>query len=588
MPEPSGQGGGALRVLVAQLNFTVGDVAGNAQRIIETLDQARGVGASLAVFPELAIPGYPPEDLLLRPSFVAANEAAMEDIAGHTRGLTAVVGYADRDGDLYNAAAVMHDGRLAARYHKVFLPNYSVFDEERYFRAGHEYPVFEHEGVRLGVTVCEDIWYSSGPAEWQAQAGAEVLVNISASPYERGKGSTRERMLATRADDYVSYLVYCNLVGGQDELVFDGRSVVLGPEGQVLARGAAFAEDVLVVDLYPDTVFRSRLMDPRGRKSRLMAAPATSVPVVPLAPLPRLHQPALEPPAIRAEPEPLAEVWAALVLGTGDYVRKNGFPTVVIGLSGGIDSAVTAAVAVDALGPEAVVGVAMPSRYSSPSSVADAQELAANLGLRLLEVPIDAVFQAYLEVLERHFDGRPPDVTEENLQPRIRGNYLMALSNKHGWLVLTTGNKSEFSVGYSTLYGDMAGGFAPLKDVSKLRVYALARWRNERAGRPWIPAHSIARVPSAELRPDQTDQDTLPPYELLDPILELYVEAELGVAEIVARGHDRATVEQVARLVDRAEYKRRQSPPGVKISGRAFGRDRRMPITRQTRYGKYG
>ncbi len=586
--EAGGRDAGALRVLVAQLNFTVGDVAGNGARIIQTLDRARELGVDLAVFPELAVPGYPPEDLLLRPSFVAANEAAMADIARHTAGLTAVVGYADRDGDLYNAAAVMHDGQLAAVYHKVYLPNYSVFDEERYFRSGERYPVFDRGGVRLGVTVCEDMWYSSGPAEWQAQAGAEVLVNISASPYERSKGDTRERMLATRADDYVSYLVYCNLVGGQDELVFDGRSVVLGPEGQVLARGASFAEDVLVVDIFPESVFQSRLMDPRGRKARLAAAPAVAVPVVPLAAVGRRARPVLDQPAIAVTPEPLDEVWAALVLGTRDYVRKNGFPAVVMGLSGGIDSALTAALAVDALGPEAVVGVAMPSRYSSPSSLGDARELAANLGLRLMEIPIDDVFQAYLDTLTPHFEGRPPDVTEENLQPRIRGNYLMALSNKHGWLVLTTGNKSEISVGYSTLYGDTAGGFAPLKDVPKLLVFELARWRNARAGQPWIPEHSLTRVPSAELKPNQTDQDTLPPYELLDPLLELYVEEELGVAEIVARGHERELVERVARLVDRAEYKRRQSPPGVKISGRAFGRDRRMPITRQTRYGAYG
>jgi NAD+ synthase (glutamine-hydrolysing) len=577
----------ALRVMVAQLNFVVGDIAGNARRIMDQVDAARPLGVDLVVFPELAVCGYPPEDLLLRPSFLAATEAALADIAGHTTGLTAVVGFADSADDLYNAAAVLHDGRLAGVHRKVYLPNYSVFDEERYFRRGAVCPVFVRDGVRLGISVCEDIWYPVGPYDLQARAGAEVLVNISASPYQRGKGSVRERMLATRADDAVAYLIYCNLVGGQDELVFDGESLVLAPDGTELARGASFAEDVFVVDLDPAAVFHARLIDPRGRKAPLDAAERARVTEIMLPSLPVAPRAALPPRAPSERQHELAEVYGAVVLGTRDYVEKNGFAEVVIGLSGGIDSALTAAMAVDALGPERVVGVAMPSRYSSPSSLQDAQDLAANLGIRLLDLSIDTVFEAYLAALAPIFAGRAPDVTEENIQPRVRGNYLMALSNKFGWLVLTTGNKSEVSVGYSTLYGDTAGGFAPLKDVPKLLVYDLARWRNAAAERPWIPEHSLTRVPSAELKPDQTDQDTLPPYEVLDPVLEAYVERELSAEEIAAQGFDRATVDWVIRMVNRAEYKRRQSPPGVRISGRAFGRDRRMPITQRLNYGPY-
>jgi len=589
-----------LRVLVAQLNLVVGDVAGNTARIVETLAAARAQGVDLAVFPELAVPGYPPEDLLLRPDFVRANLAAIADIAPHTAGLTAVCGFADRDDDLFNAAAILHDGALADVYHKAYLPNYGVFDEVRYFGEGTRYPVYARGGVKIGVSICEDIWYAAGPPQLQALAGAEVLVNLSASPYHRGKARDRERMLATRAADTGAFVVFCNLVGGQDELVFDGNSVVLDPDGVVIARGASLAEDIFVVDLHPDEVFRDRLLDPRIRKARVLRRDPSRTPVVELgeagtppgtagaapgaadrADSPTAAKPGLPP---RAPPEPLdgpAEVYAALVLGTRDYARKNGFQRVVIGLSGGIDSALTAAVAVDALGAENVTGVAMPARYSSASSLADARALADGLGIQLLTVAIDGVFQAYLDLLAPCFGDRPPDVTEENLQPRIRGNILMALSNKFGHLVLTTGNKSELSVGYATLYGDMAGGFAPLKDVPKLTVYALARWRNAQAGGPRIPEHSITRPPSAELRPGQIDQDTLPPYEVLDPIVEAYVEREMSAAEIAALGFDRATVERVARMIDRAEYKRRQSPPGIKITTRAFGRERRMPMTKR-------
>lgn len=579
VPEPE-VGPRTLRVMVAQRNFVVGDVSGNTARVVETLGAARDTATDVVVFPELCVPGYPPEDLLLRPSFLKANEQALEAIAHETVGLTAVVGFADRhEGDLYNAAAVLHNGRLAAVHRKARLPNYSVFDEERYFRRGDCAEILERRGARLGVSVCEDIWHPSGPPQAQALAGAELLVNISASPYSRGKGLRRERMLATRASDNVAYVVFCNLVGGQDELVFDGHSVVLDPRGAVLARGASFEEDVFAVDLDMEAVFRQRLLDPRHRQAPRPEPEPGCVPTRKLAEVAPETRPDLPRRRLGEPMAELEEIYAALVLGTRDYARKNGFHEVVIALSGGIDSALAASVAVDAVGAAQVVGVAMPTRFSSPSSLADAEDLAANLGFRLRTVPIDGTFQAYLDLLGPHFEGRAPDVSEENLQPRIRGNVLMALSNKFGYLVLTTGNKSETSVGYVTLYGDSAGGFAPLKDVPKTLVYALARWRNARAAAPWIPQNSIDRPPSAELRPDQLDTDALPPYEILDPILEAYVQEEKGVGEIAAMGFDRDTVERVVRMVDRAEYKRRQSPPGIRITERAFGRDRRMPIT---------
>lgn len=630
-PDPLGPGR-KLRVLVAQINTLVGDVAGNTERIVEILSDARSAGAHVAVFPELTVCGYPPEDLLLRPSFIAECEAAIDRIALQTAGLTAIVGFADRDGgDLHNAAAVLHDGRIADVYHKIYLPNYSVFDEERYFKAGRRAPVYDLGGIRFGVSICEDMWYPTGPAELQARAGAEILFNISASPFEWGKAFSRERMLATRAADNVAYVVYCNLVGGQDELVFDGNSVVLGPDGACVARGASLREDVFVVDLRLEEVFREQLLDPRDRKGRYVVEDLAETPMVALGefdarpsgpatmrtpvvgkgsatvdtpmlgegppakrtlivgtgsatmPTPTVGAEGRLSPRGSGDVEPLTgldEVYAALVLGTRDYVDKNGFRTVVIGLSGGIDSAMTATIAVDALGPERVVGVAMPARYSSPESLRDAAALAAMQGIELIELPVDSIFQSFLEGLRPILGEREPDVTEENLQSRIRGTALMALSNANGWLVLTTGNKSETSVGYSTLYGDTAGGFAPLKDVPKTIVYDLARHRNARDGHPVIPEHTITRAPSAELRPDQTDQDSLPPYDVLDAILARYVEREMGVDETTAEGFDGDVVRRVASLVDRSEYKRRQAPPGIKISGRAFGRDRRMPITR--------
>jgi NAD+ synthase (glutamine-hydrolysing) len=579
-----------LRIALAQVNVTVGDVPGNVRKVIAYIEQARAVGADLIVFPELTITGYPPEDLLLKPGFIAANRAALDQVAAATRGLTAIVGFADAGDDLYNAAALLHDGALAGVYRKRYLPTYGVFDEDRYFRVGDANPLFELDGITLGVSVCEDIWHPGGPPEAQARAGAQVLVNISASPYHAGKGASRERMLATRATDNVAIVAFCNLVGGQDELVFDGGSVIFDARGELVARGAQFREDLVVAGLDVKGVFRQRLHDPRRRKEPLTGT-AGDVTWVRRS-LPRgegapqtTRQPGERPPAphIVERLPPLEEVYRALVLGTHDYVRKNGFEKVVIGLSGGVDSALVTCIAADALGPENVTGVAMPSRYSAAISQVDAANLAEELGINFMVIEIERAFQAYLETLAEPFAGREPDVAEENLQARIRGNLLMALSNKFGWLVLTTGNKSEMSVGYATLYGDMAGGFAVIKDVPKTLVYALSCWRNQVGAAPVIPERVLSRPPTAELRPDQKDTDSLPPYEVLDPILQAYVEEDRSLAEIVAMGFDEALVRGVLHMVDRNEYKRRQAPPGVKITPRALGRDRRLPITNRFR-----
>ncbi len=577
-----------VRLALAQLNMTVGDIEGNARKIVDTLARARGQGANLVLFPELAISGYPPEDLLLKPDFIEANLRALDEIRRATAHITAVVGYPAADEyDIYNAAAVLQNGTLVGTYRKHYLPNYGVFDENRYFGEGLESPVFDFGGDIVGVSICEDIWYPVGPPQLQAlSGGAELLANISASPYYRGKGHDRERMIATRAADNVAIVAYCNLVGGQDELVFDGHSLVVGPRGEVLARGPAFEEALILVDVDLEEVFRARLHDPRRRKDVELARQfSPQVPRVEAAPLVEdpEDRPPIEP-TLADPPEPLEEVYGALVLGTRDYVRKNGFETVVLGLSGGIDSSLTATIAVDALGADHVVGVAMPSRFSSEGSVRDARALARNLGIRLLTIPIEAPFQGYLDALADAFAGTPFGVAEENIQARIRGNYLMALSNKFGWLVLTTGNKSESAVGYATLYGDTAGGFAPIKDVFKTLVYDLARWRNARPDGPIIPESVLTKPPSAELRPNQKDTDTLPPYDVLDVILELYVERDYSAQEIVEQGFAPALVERVIRMVDRAEYKRRQVPPGIKITTRAFGKDRRLPITNRYRY----
>ena len=575
-----------LRIGLAQINPTVGDLDGNVARILETIERARALGVELLAFPEMVIPGYPPEDLLLKPAFIQGCIDRTQGLVPHTRGMTVVVGSVERDVDLYNSAAVLHDGRWIGTARKRYLPNYGVFDENRYFMSERHAVVFSRSGTVFGVNVCEDIWLSGGPSEEQVvRGGAEVILNVSASPYHAGKAEERRRMISTRAADNLAVVCYVNLVGGQDEIVFDGASLILDQHGDVLAEGAAFAEDLVVADVDLDEVFNARLHDPRLRKERSLDDSD---------PMPRIHleaagaesaaapeRPALPPHPAPETLSPEAEVYVALTLGVRDYVRKNGFDTVVLGLSGGIDSALTACIAVDALGADRVVGVAMPSPYTSGESQRDAEQLANALGMRFQTLAIADVMCAYEKALAPSFTGRKPDTTEENLQARIRGNALMALSNKFGWLVLTTGNKSETSVGYSTLYGDTAGGFAVLKDVYKTQVYELSRWCNRNG--VVIPENTLTRAPSAELRPDQTDQDSLPPYETLDAILREYVEEDRSIAEIARMGHDEGLVRRVARMVDMAEYKRRQSPPGIKITPRAFGKDRRLPITNRWR-----
>ena len=569
-----------FRVALAQINPTVGDLEGNVARIRGALARARAVGAGLVAFPELAITGYPPEDLLFKSAFIEANLRAVADVAVATTGLTAVVGFVDKRDDIFNAAAVLHDGQPAGVYHKRYLPNYGVFDENRYFQAGTEVPVFTLGETSFAVNICEDVWYPTGPTTRQALAGAELVVTINASPYHAGKGHQRERMIATRAADDVVCLAFVNMVGGQDELVFDGGSLIVNERGEPIARGRQFAEDFIVADLDLDAVFHARLHDSRRRKEKQAAAEVSRVVLPPLASAPSPPLPSREALAPLA---PVAEVYEALVLGTRDYVRKNGFTHVVIGLSGGIDSSLVAALAVEALGRENVSGVTMPSPYSSTGTRNDARRLARNLGIDFQTLPITPIFKVFRRSLGAPFKGLKEDVAEENIQARIRGTLLMALSNKFGWLVLTTGNKSEIAVGYSTLYGDMAGGFAVIKDVPKTLVYAVSRHVNERAGRAVIPESVFDRAPSAELRPDQTDQDTLPPYAELDAILQAYVEEDRGVGDLVARGFAEETVRRVIRMVDVNEYKRRQGPIGVKITPRAFGRDWRLPIVNRFR-----
>jgi NAD+ synthase (glutamine-hydrolysing) len=566
---------------MAQINVTVGAVAENVDRILGRIDDAARAGAHLVSFPELAVCGYPPEDLLFHPRFVTEVERGLARVAAGCRGpLTAVVGTVVRapGGRLHNAAAVIRDGAVRDVYHKVQLPNYGVFDEQRYFVPGDRLPVHVLGGVPIGVNVCEDIWVPDGPPYVQAVCGgARVLVNINASPYHAGKREERERLVVDTARRTGAWVCYNNLVGGQDELVFDGQGVVVAPDGSILVHGGAFTEELLIADLDLDT-----------------AAPPAPAPEPPPPGADRvvsvvLDEAPLAPPAEPVKPRKVAalgrleEIRRALVLGVRDYLGKNGFSAAVVGLSGGIDSALVAALAAEALGPANVTCVFMPTRYTADASRADAEALAASIGTRLITLPVDGLFAAYLKLLGDVFEGRPADEAEENLQPRIRGNLLMALSNKFGWLVLTTGNKSEMAVGYATLYGDMAGGFAVIKDLPKELVFALARHINAGAGREVIPASIIARPPTAELKADQLDTDSLPPYEVLDPILEAYVQEARSLDEIVALGFERDTVARVIRLVDGAEYKRRQAPPGIRITPRAFGRDRRMPITNRFR-----
>ena len=565
-----------MRVALAQINTTVGDVWGNVEKMTGALERAVEAGADLVAYPELTVTGYPPEDLLMRPSFIQENLDGLAEFAKAVpEGITCAAGFVDLNGDLFNSCAVVSDGRILHKYHKRYLPNYGVFDENRYFREGSGAPMLRMDGSLVGISVCEDIWYPGGPAREQALAGASVLLNVSASPYHRQKGAFRERMLGVRASDYGCYVVFCNLVGGQDELVFDGHSVVFDPEGRLVARAKQFEEDLLVVDLQPSESLIQRLHDPRPRKENPEHEPEiVSIPDGRAAATKGALRPRVEP-----YPSEEGEVLEALVLGLRDYFQKNGFSRAVLGLSGGIDSSLAAAVAVKALGPENVTGIWMPSRYSTELSNTDAAALAKNLGVDTQTIPIGPAFDAYREMLEDVFKGLPEDVTEENLQSRIRGNILMALSNKFGWIVLSTGNKSEMSVGYSTLYGDSAGGFAVIRDVPKNLVYRVSRHFNEVEGREVIPASVLDKEPTAELREDQRDTDSLPPYEVLDPILESYIEEDKGVAEIVAAGYDEDDVRRIVGLVDRAEYKRRQAPTGIKVTGRAFGRDRRMPIT---------
>ncbi len=565
-----------LRVALAQINTTVGDLEGNSFKVIEYASRARERGADIVAFPELTLTGYPPEDLLLRRSFINDNQKALHSMAERIHGITAIVGFVDGDQEIFNSAAVIHDGRVVSVYRKQFLPNYGVFDEKRYFEAGTRSQVFTIAGVRVGVNICEDIWFPEGPTQSQSLAGAEVIVNINGSPFHHQKRDIRQGIVATQAAENAVYVCYVNLVGGQDELVFDGNSVVFNPEGNVISQADSLAEDLLFTDINLEELRLARQTDPRTKSQSL---PDSVDPVhVSDEPVQQSRQPLPEHQPTLLDDD--AEVYQALVLGTRDYVRKNGFETIIVGVSGGIDSSLVAAIATDALGPEHVVAISNPSRYSSEGSIADAQQLTENLGVKLMIIPIETGHAAHLQMLGDAFAGTTPGTAEENLQSRIRGNIWMALSNKFGWQpVLTCGNKSEMATGYATLYGDMAGGFAVIKDVPKLMVYRLARHRNQLAGRDLIPNAVIEKAPSAELKPEQLDTDTLPPYEILDPILEAYVENDRSLDEIVAIGFDQAIVQRIMALVDRNEYKRRQAPPGVKITPRAFGRDRRLPIT---------
>jgi len=561
---------------MAQINPTVGDIRGNAAMIRRYSDRAARLGCGLVLFPELALTGYPPEDLLLKPRFISDNLTALKALAGKIRGVTAIVGFVDRKaGSIYNAAAIIHNGKVADVYHKMHLPNYGVFDERRYFSAGDTALNFVINGVRIGVEVCEDIWQGDGPARAQAWAGAEALVNINASPYHMDKPRLRRSMLIARARENRVFIAYANTVGGQDELLFDGQSMVVTPGGEVISRGAAFEEELVVTDLE----FTGPPKKARKKKG---------VREVILRPVAR--KTAMDARAPKRKTEKLSteeEVLKGLIMGTRDYARKNGFRHAVIGLSGGIDSSIVAAIATKALGAAYITGVFMPSEYTSKESREDALALAGTLGIEVLTVPIQSTLKGYHRMLKKTFAGTKPDTTEENLQARVRGNILMALSNKFGHLVLTTGNKSELSVGYATLYGDMAGGFAVIKDVPKTLVYKLSERINSLAGMAIIPERVLTKAPTAELRPNQTDQDTLPPYEVLDPILRAYIEEDMGLDDIAAMGFKMKTVKRVIRMVDQSEYKRRQAPPGIKITRRSFGKDRRMPITNGYEHGSF-
>ena len=586
-----------FRLALAQINNTVGDITGNTAKILDYLERAREAGADLVAFPELATTGYPPEDLLFKKSFLTDNVAAMEKIAAASHGIAAVVGYVnilslERQSEevgpqVTNAAALCYDGKLVDTYHKIFLPNYGVFDEQRYFQKGSECPVYRICGVSVGVNICEDIWYPVGPTTVQCQTGAELIVNINASPFHAGKRAFREDMIAQRASAHGLTVAYVNTVGGQDELVFDGASIICDADGRLLARGPAFEESLLITDLeFPEEIVERKPRPVGARTAALDAVGEPKTLTVSDSVAGNKAQLAAQP--LASAIEGAEEIYNALVLGTGDYLRKSGFTKALIGLSGGVDSALTAVVAVDALGKDNVVGITMPSRYSSEGSISDSKELAENLDLDLWEVPIEPAHRAFTDMLEGRFKGTVANVAEENVQARVRGNVLMTVSNKFGWIVLTTGNKSEMAMGYATLYGDMAGGFAVLKDVPKTAVYQLCRWRNGKGSafgtaNDVIPAAILDKPPSAELREGQLDADSLPAYEVLDPVVAAYVEDDLSYQEMVAQGFDPQVVRQVIAAVDRNEYKRRQAPPGVKITHRAFGKDRRLPIVNRYR-----
>ena len=550
-----------IRIALGQLNFTVGDIDGNAARSIDAIHESTARGAQVVVLPELALTGYPPEDLVLKSGFVAANRRALQSVASHTGDVLAVLGFVDSDGEhLYNAAAICQSGRIAAVYRKHLLPNYGVFDERRYFEPGERHTLIDTGGAVLGVCVCEDIWSPVGPAIAQGDAGAQIVLNINASPFHKGKLDERATMLGQRARRSGASIVYVNSVGGQDELVFDGGSLVMDPQGTLVARAPQFEERLDIVDV------------PLGEQRNAHAA---SIDQISLA-LRESPTGAL-PPTITEQLVEAEEVYGALGLALRDYVKKNGFETVTLGLSGGVDSALVATICVDALGPERVLGVAMPSEFSSSHSLDDARSLVDNLGINLITIPIKSTYRSFLDVLESAFGEVEPGLAEENLQARIRGTLLMTISNRYGHLVIATGNKSEGAVGYATLYGDMAGGFSLIRDLFKHEVYALCRWRNSIS--PVIPENILAKAPSAELRPDQKDEDSLPSYEVLDAILEAYIERDEGLEEMVAAGLDEDIVREVITLVDRAEYKRRQAAPGPKVTVKSFGRDRRLPIT---------
>jgi NAD+ synthase (glutamine-hydrolysing) len=586
-----------VRIALCQINPTVGDLEGNAAKIIEFIHNAGKYAPDIIVFPELAITGYPPEDLLLKPQFIKDNLTALDNIREKVEDMVAVVGFVDRKDDIYNAAAVISSKKIVDVYHKIHLPNYGVFDEFRYFQAGSRYPIYLIDDIAFGVNICEDIWNPEGPATIQALAGAEFIININASPYTMGKYCFREKMLSTRASDSSVIVAYLNAVGGQDELVFDGRSFVIDQNGDIIAAAKQFEEDMIIVDLDLDAVFMKRLHDPR-RRQQVIALQKEKVERITIV---RQSRRTTEQKIRRAEVKDFRasalshcrtvalshcleeEVYNALVLGTRDYVHKNGLKKVCIGLSGGVDSALVAVIAADAIGGDNVEGIFMPSPYTSKESREDVFELSNNLNIKVTELPIDSVYMSYLDALKPEFRDLPFDTTEENIQARIRGNILMAFSNKFGWLVLTTGNKSEMSVGYATLYGDMAGGFAVIKDVPKTLIYKICKWKNNMAGKAVIPERVLWKEPSAELRPDQKDTDTLPPYEVLDPILKAYVEEDRSFDEIVHLGCEVECAKKVIKMIDTSEYKRRQSPPGIKITPRAFGKDRRFPITNKYR-----